>query len=345
MILARHADALFWVGRYLERTEATVRCLDYAANSIIHLRSDEARIEVEQLVKTLGLESVAAPLGSLGGRRQLFAFLLSDTANPGSVLSAVSAVRERLRSTRERIPIELWEEANGLYLRFREFGDIELPPDRLHETLLMVRRACLAISGVLNEGMRRDEGYEFILIGRMIERSVFTVGLLVAGYTDPRGTMDATRMLRLTSSLQAYHRRHGHAPDPEGVVRYLLAGTDLPRSVLSCLLRAEESLRGVGSVAGALDGPRRRAGLLRARLELGEIEQAMAREPLPVLSELHWDLAEVASEIAAGVVPPLGFPTASSEYLRPGGAHPEAGPRPAGPAAGPGRSRSRGTDR
>ena len=244
------------------------------------------------------------------------------------MLSAVSAIRERLRSTRERIPIELWEEANGLYLRFREFGDIELPPERLHETLLMVRRACLAISGVLNEGMRRDEGYEFILIGRMIERSVFTVGLLVAGYTDPRGTMDATRMLRLTSSLQAYHRRHGHTPDPEGVVRYLLAGTDLPRSVLSCLLRAEESLRGVGSVAGALDGPRRRAGLLRARLELGEIEEAMAQDPLPVLTELHWDLTEVASEIAAGVVPPLGFPTASSEYLRPGGAHLGAQMRP-----------------
>ncbi|MDE0654290.1 MAG: alpha-E domain-containing protein [bacterium] len=324
MILARHADALFWVGRYLERTEATVRCLDYAANSIIHLRSDEARVEIEQLVKTLGLESVAAPLGSVAGRRQLFAFLLSDTANPGSVLSAVSAVRERLRSTRERIPIELWEEANGLYLRFREFGDTELPPDRLHETLLMVRRACLAISGVLNEGMRRDEGYEFIVLGRMIERSVFTVGLLTASYSDPRGTVDATRILRLTSSLQAYHRRYGHAPDPEGVVRYLLAGTDLPRSLQSCLLRAEGSLAGIS----ALDRSRRRAGLLRARLELGEIEEAMAQEPLPVLSELHWDLAELASEIAAGVVPPLGFPTASSRYLRPGGTQPLAGGRP-----------------
>ena len=199
MILARHADALFWVGRYLERAEATVRCLDYAANSIIHLRSDEARLEVEQLVKTLGLKAEAASLGSLHGRPQLFAFLLSDDGNPGSVLSAITAIRENLRSTRERIPIELWEEANGLYLRFREFDDAELPSGRLHEVLLMVRRACLAISGVLNEGMRRDEGYEFIVIGRMIERSIFTVGLLIASYTDPRGTMDATRMLRLTS--------------------------------------------------------------------------------------------------------------------------------------------------
>ena len=333
MILARHADALFWVGRYLERTEATVRCLDYAANSIIHLRPDEARIEIEQLVKTLGLESVAALLGSLEGRRQLFAFLLSDTGNPGSVLSAVSAVREKLRSTRERIPIELWEEANGLYLRFREFGDAELPSERLHEILLMVRRACLAISGVLNEGMRRDEGYAFIVIGRMIERSIFTVGLLIASYTDPRGTMDATRMLRLTSSLQAYHRRHGHEPDPEGVVRYLLGATDLPRSLQSCLLRAEERLTDIG----ALDRSRRKVGLLRARLELGEIEEAMARQPLPVLSELHWDLAELASEVAVEVVPPLDFPAVRSQYLRPGGGPSGRGPDAGGPLrrAGP----------
>ncbi|MDE0669438.1 MAG: alpha-E domain-containing protein [Acidimicrobiia bacterium] len=318
MILARHADALLWVGRYLERTEATVRCLDYAANSIIHLRGDEARVEIEQLVKTLGLESVAALVGSLEGRRQLFAFLLSDTGNPGSVLSAVSAVREKLRSTRERIPIELWEEANGLYLRFREFSDAAPPPERLQEVLLMVRRACLAISGVLNEGMRRDEGYAFIVIGRMIERSIFTVGLIVAGYTDPRGTIDATRMLRLTSSLQAYHRRHGHAPDPEGAVRYLLFATDLPRSLQSCLLRAEDRLKDIGATAGALDGSRRKVGLLRARLELGEIEEAMAQAPVPALSALHWDLAEVASEIAVEVVPPLDFPTVRSQYLRPG---------------------------
>ena len=128
-------------------------------------------------------------------------------------------------------------------------------------------------------------------------------------------------MLRLTSSLQAYHRRHGHTPDPEGVVRYLLHATDLPRSVQSCLRRAEECLTGIGSTAGALDRSRRKAGLLRARLEL-EIEGAMDQEPLPVLSALHWDLAELASEIAAEVVPPLDFPMVRSQYLRPGEADP-----------------------
>ncbi len=318
MILARHAEALFWVGRYLERAEATVRCLNYAADSIIHLRSDEARIEGEQLVKTLGLEAELAEIGSLDSRPQLIAFLLSDADNPGSVLSCVRAVRENLRSTRDRIPIELWEEANGLYLRFPFLGHSGVQSAGLHEVLLMVRTACLAISGVLNEGMRRDEGHELLAVGRMLERSIFTVGLLIASYTDPRGVVDATRMLRLTSSLQAYHRQHGHAPDPTGAVHYLLHAPALPRSVLSCLARLEECLASLATAAVSLDRPRRRAGLLRARLELGEIEASMASDPVPVLSRLADDLVELAGEVLTGVVRPLAGPPVHPQYLRPG---------------------------
>ncbi len=325
MILARHAEALLWVGRYLERAENTSRCLSYAANSITHLRADEARAEGEMLVRTLGLQQELEGVGPLESRPQLVAFLLSDTDNGGSVVSSITAVRENLRSVRERIPIELWEEANGLYLRLPFLVHSNAAPSGLHEVLLMVRRACLAISGVLNEGMRRDEGYDFIVVGRMLERSIFTVGLLEASHTDPRGVMDATRMLRLTSSLQAYHRQHGSSPDPDGVVRYLLHAPDLPRSVLSCLARAEECLTGLGSTAVALERPRRKAGLLRARLDLGQIEDAMTTAPVPTLVEFAAELAELSSEVQAGVVPPLAVATVRSQYLRPGGPGERAG--------------------
>lgn len=326
MILSRHADALLWVGRYLERAENTARCLNYAANAIIHLRVDEARIEGEQLVKALGLQEQMRQAGGLESRPQLVAFLLSDIDNPGSLVSSITAMRENLRSTRERVPIELWEEANGLYLRFPFLGHRGVRVSGLHQVLLMVRRACLAISGVLNEGMRRDEGYAFIVTGRMLERAIFTVGLLLATHTDPRGVMDATRVLRLTSSLQAYHRRHGHVaspegstPDPTGVVRYLLYAPDLPRSLLSSLTRAEECLKSLESDAVALRKPRRRAGLLRARLDLGEIEAHMASAPVETLSRLAVELAGLAEDVGAGVAPPRTRPVVHAQYVRPGG--------------------------
>ena len=332
MILARHAEVLLWVGRYLERAENTSRCLNYAANSITHLRTDEARAEGEFLVKTLGLQKELETVGPLESRPQLVAFLLSDSENPGSVVSSVVAIRENLRRVRERIPIELWEEANGLYLRFPFLGHSNAAPSGLHEVLLEVRRACLAISGVLNEGMRRDEGYDFIVVGRMLERSIFTLGLLEASYTDPRGTMDATRMLRLTSSLQAFHRQHGNAPDFDSVVRYLLHAGDLPRSVLSCLGRAEECLKNLGAAATALERPRRKAGLLRARLDLGQVEDAMTAAPVPTLVEFAAELAALADEVRAGIVPPLAVATVRSQYLRPGG--PAAGSPTLAPGSG-----------
>lgn len=318
MILARHAEALLWTGRYLERAESTSRCLSYAADSITHLRAGEARAEGELLVRTLGLQEELEAVGPLESRPLLIAFLLSDTDNPGSVVSAVTAVRENLRRVRDRIPIEMWEEANGLYLRFPFLGHADAVPGGLHEVLLMVRRACQAISGILNEGMRRDEGHAFVVVGRMLERSIFTLGLLEASHLDSHGVMDATRMLRLTSSLQAYHRQHGNAPDFDGVVRYLLHAADLPRSVLSCLVRAEECLTGLASPAAALDRPRRKAGLLRARLELGEVEEAMASAPVPTLASLATEMADLAGDVQAGIVPPLAMATVRSQYVRPG---------------------------
>lgn len=317
MILARHAEALLWTGRYLERAETISRCLDYAANSITGLRADEARAEGELLVKTLGLSDELEAAGPLDSRPQLVAFLLSDTDNPGSLVSSITAVRENLRSVRDRIPIELWEEANGLYLRFPFLGHANTPSD-LHEVLLMVRRACLAISGVLNEGMRRDEGHAFVVVGRMLERSIFTVGLLEASHSDPRGALDAGRMLRLTSSVQAYHRQRGNAPDFGGAVRYLLHADDLPRSVLSCLVRAEECLIDLASRAAALDRPRRKTALLRSRLEFGDLDEAMAQAAGPALLEFGAELAEVASDVQTGIAPPATLSVPRSQYLRPG---------------------------
>ena len=317
MILARHAGALLWTGRYLERAETISRCLRYAADSITGLRADEARAEGELLVRTLGLSDEPEAVVPLESRPQLVAFLLSDRDNPCSMVSSIVAVRENLRSVRDRIPIELWEEANGLYLRFPFLGHDNTPSD-LHEVLRMVRRACLAISGVLNEGMRRDEGHAFVVVGRMLERSIFTVGLLEASHSDPRGSLDAGRMLRLTSSLQAYHRQHGSAPDFHGVVRYLLHADDLPRSVFSCLVRAQECLADLASGAEALDRPRRRTALLRSRLEFGDLSEAMASAPVPALLDFGGELTEVANEVQEGIAPPQTMAAPRSQYLRPG---------------------------
>ncbi len=333
MILARHAEAMLWAGRYMERAESTARCFEIEANSIMYLMPDAARSEWEGLVSALGLEEEFAAVGGMANRRDVAAFLLSDADNPGSVVSSVTSVRENLRAVRDRIPIELWDEANYLYLQLRALVNDRTINHEPHEVFLMVRRSCLALSGVLGDAMRRDEGHDFLVIGKMLERAVFTVGLLRARLADPEGVgglsgsgdssdprawLDAARLLRLTSALQAFRRAHGHDPTANRVAGYLLSSRYTPRSVLSSLSVAEELLRGLSGVAPALDRPRRRAGLICARLELSDIEADLAADLPGLLGGLAADVGELAGAVPAAITPSLGSAALSAHYVRPG---------------------------
>ena len=319
MILARHAESMLWVGRYLERVETTARCLQCEANSIIHFTPAEAMMELEQIVRALDLEEKLPIIRAMTDRHQVTTLLLFDSGNPGSIVWMAETVRENLRTVRDRVPIELWEEANALHLQLRSVGaTYPVALQDFHEVLLMVRRFCLSISGVLSEGMDRDEGYSFIVIGRMLERSIFTVSLLQACLTDIRGVPDLTRLLRFASALQAYRRRHGHDPDPDVAVKFLLTTSDLPRSVLSCLLQTERCLKGLRVAASSFRRSRRRIGLVRARLEFGAIVEELASGAVPVLTDLRSELIGLSEDVLRGVEPSAVIPAVRSQYLRPG---------------------------
>ena len=318
MLLARHAESMFWMGHYLERVETTARCLECEAKSIIHLKPGEASTEWEQLFRSLGIEDRLEVARALSDRHQVAAFLLSDPDNRGSVVSMVAAVRENLRSVRDRVPIELWEEANELHIRLQASASTRSVSSDLHEMFLTVRRSCMALNGVLNDVMWHDEGHAFIVIGRMIERAIFTVSLIRSHLADPRGKRNLTRLLRLACSLQAYRRRHGYNSTPDVAVGFLLAAPDLPRSVLSCLVRIEACLDALQMASSAFESPRRRVGLWRARLEFSDIESELEEGEIPVLTELGDELAGIAADVLACVMPSGVAPVVRSQYLRPG---------------------------
>ena len=179
MILARHAEALLWVGRYLERAETTARCLQVADSLIMHLQPEVARDEWAQLIRALGLADEFAAEALEPQQRQVTEFLLASSDSAGSVPAAIAAVRENLRVARDRVPIELWEEANRLHLSLWSMNTASVVREP-NDTLVAVRRGCQAMSGVIGEAMGRDEGHAFIVLGRMLERCMLTVDLVRA---------------------------------------------------------------------------------------------------------------------------------------------------------------------
>ena len=184
-------------------------------------------LAARRLVQALGLqdEFVAARVST--GPYAVMDFLVSDDSHPGSVVSSVQAVRENLRIVRDRIPVELWEEANSLYILMQ--SAIAVSAGAREQTggevsrmsVITARRGCRSLSGVMTESMMRDEGYAFMEVGRLLERSILTVELLKSGLGTGSDVFDGNRLLAFTHSLQAARREIGHSPSWVAVARFL----------------------------------------------------------------------------------------------------------------------------
>ncbi len=316
MILTRHAEALFWAGRYLERAEVTARWLEVASRFTMNLLPDDAEVEWRLLLKALGTPQASSEEDF--SPQDLAAQLLSDPDIQGSVAGAVTALRDNLRAVRDRVPVELWEETNRLHLRLDASAAASTTTGALHQAFLTVREGCQAISGVLGEAMLRDEGHAFIVVGRMLERSTLTVRLLRASLERPSGPFDGDRILRCSSALQAYRRLYGHSADESSVTIYLLQTPDLPRSVRTCLVRVEARLRMVDPDGDRTRRSQRLAGRLRSSLEFGEFESEFEGGTPAILDELERGLHDLSTLLSHEVFRPQGELVLHSQFVRPG---------------------------
>ncbi len=114
-MLSRVADAIYWMGRYIERAENISRYVDVN----LHLLLDLPEVfsgQWDALVKITGdLEDFESRYGS-AEENAVIEFLTFDRENPNSILSCVLRARENARSIREIISSETWEAINEFYL-------------------------------------------------------------------------------------------------------------------------------------------------------------------------------------------------------------------------------------
>lgn len=316
MILARHAEALFWAGRQLERAEHTTRMLDIVSRDSMHFRLTPLQPEWRLILEVVGLAPSYVETGEPMEGREVARFLFVDDNNVGSVARSVAQLRENIRTVRDRVPVELWEETNRLHLAMVELGGSL--PDEPFELYSMVRRRCHAIGGVLAEAMPRDEGFTFMVIGRMIERAILccrTVRFLVLGNDH---ALDEGSILRTVSSLQAYRRRPRRGGDRYTLAAFLLQAEDVPRTVLSCLRRADGRMQRLRTGGPGLAPTLMVCGRLRAQLEFGNIEQDLRADPSPVLTEVERGLNELGATIAEFAFDPAQLPSMQAQFVRPG---------------------------
>ena len=301
-MLARHAESLFWTGRYVERAEDTARLLDVTYHGLLEATPYEARRSWSELLTVLHLErqfdESDAELTAAG----VSEFLVLDSANPGSIVASVARARENIRSLREQVSTELWEAINGFHLELQARdlrADLEQQPYVLYG---LVKRRCQTLAGVAAETMARDDGWRFLQIGWMLERAEMTCRLLDVRYGHTPVSSSAHHhwlgTLKSASASEAYRKAHRSSPDPTDVLEFLLLDRAFPRSVLFCLRRVEQDLGRLAEGGARLSRPERLLGRVRADLEFCDLHEVLADDLHAFLDHLQMGVRQVAEAVA-----------------------------------------------
>ena len=287
-MLARVAEALYWMARDLERAVAVARLLEVG-----HATSLEG-----DLSNGAGSRHVWEPvLGIAGGadrfhgsfrraeERSVTWYLTLSDDNPDAVVACLSRARDRAGAVRDRLPTEVFEAIGAA-----RFGALAWQPGRIAREGLYafcheVRAAVARVDGTIERGVRRDELWHFLSLGRSLERATQTVRLLIeyrnlAGASDAAafGLGDWRTALRVASAYEAFLRvgtgsSHGGAPEA-----FLLMDHTLPSSVTFSLHEFVASLDALKAAGIAPADPRTKAAVLSARRTVAAAAQPAAAD-------------------------------------------------------------------
>jgi len=296
-MLSRVAENLYWMARYLERAENTARLINSTTQTVLDLPR-RASFGWDGLLRVAGLDNLYGQYYGEANEDDIMRFLIADERNPSSIVSCIHNARENTRTFREVLPMEIWERINSLYLYAQKNAQAALKGrGKRWEVLNGIIERRQSVIGLLMGSMSQDVAYQFIKLGRNIERADMTTRIVdvnsAVRLPDDAPGVEALRerlwmnTLNALSAYQMYRQHVGvHVNGPD-VVRFLLADAHFPRTLQHCLAEIESCL----TVLSNYKVPMAVARMAWRRLE------AMVYDPMS--SELHAQIDHLQSDLAA----------------------------------------------
>ena len=260
-MLGRTANGLFWMFRYLERAENTARLIDAGLRMALTRDLVTAEEEWRSVIATAGQRAgYEAKHGTYTGN-QTWNYMLREKANPSSVLSMFSLVRQNARLARNAISGELWEAINENWLVIEDQLSKPVGENRVLDTVATIRRAGTLAHGALAGSMLRDEGYHFARAGTFIERAdsiarildikyyLLLPSLSYVGSSLDTGQWD--QVLRSVSGDRAYRWLNAGQIDARGICEFLILDESFPRSLAFCYCALRDDLAALARLHGS----------------------------------------------------------------------------------------------
>ncbi len=305
-MLSRVADSLYWMSRYLERAEHATRLLDVNLNLMLDESPSSADRRWQRVLQALG-----SPKGVewKGDAMALANCLTFDANTRSSVLACIISARENARHVREQISTEMWQRLNSLYLQVTrpdaQAGAGRQQSEAPTEFLGQVMEGVHQFQGVTDSTMSHGEGWQFIQVGRFMERASATAMLLEAyqpelwaahdALPDSNEYLEWMGLLRSATAFEAYCKVYTADLAPDWILEFLLLDADFPHSLRFSIEAMQRSLEAVQDVSGGTraDKLSRIAGRLRATLSYSSVEDIMSRDVVMYLRDIQVQCREI----------------------------------------------------
>ncbi len=275
-MLSRVADSLYWMSRYLERAENTVRQLDVTMSLMLDTGGASAETRWKRLLVSLGKPTGMEWNGDLEAMAQKLIF---DNLCPAAVTYCLNGARENARQAREEISTEQWQRLNRLLQHIHSPNAQAQFGSSINDLLASVIDGIHLFKGVSDTTMIHGQGWQFIRLGRYLERAYATATMLEVYQEDlfnPQERehsgyqyLEMVGLLRCCTSFEAYCQVYTADLAPDRILEFLLLNRDFPHAILYCVDGIRSAIESIQRAGGRRSPDDLTAGIGRLHALLG----------------------------------------------------------------------------
>jgi uncharacterized alpha-E superfamily protein len=251
MMLSRVADALFWIGRYLERAENHTRLI----STIFHLNNQHSKRDDlahwQHLLSLIGNKQDFIEYYQEVNENNVLHYVTLAADHQNSIRSCIHIARNNMRILREKLPSDGWDRLNALYLWINEQSVNDILAETPYMFYKRIQDQLHSLQGTLYSTMLRGQEWNFLEAGKYLERADNGLRMMQAIHysiqiqNEKSEYQPMLALLKAVNGYESYRQVHAERISMRTVVQFLLFHPTFPRSICYTLEALHSHLKTV----------------------------------------------------------------------------------------------------
>jgi len=237
-MLSRRAKLLYWMSRYLERSNFTSRLLITTNELQLDLNLDD-EISWKPLLTVVDLNKDYLKLNKKYSEKKVIDYFIFNKNNSSSIFNSLSKSKENSLVIRDILPEQSIIKLNELLIKFNKSINKK---NSKKNNLKLLNNIILGSQNFMYSTdleMQRNVDYQFLRLGRFLERTDMMIRILQSQVLRSKQhkkdyeylTLEWINILKSISAFQAYRQYSQQDISISDIINFFLKTDTFPRSI------------------------------------------------------------------------------------------------------------------